>query len=68
MTEPAFYLREGNGTMFVLAPLISVLGTLVGLFISVAADLPPGQASVFTHSVLLLCSWIWKEFRHWIQP
>lgn len=71
MVLPAFTARNicrSLGTMFVLAPMISVLGTLVGLFISVAADLPPGQASVFTHSVLLLCSWIWKEFRHWIQP
>lgn len=70
MVLPAFAARNMSrslGTMFVLAPVLAVSGTILGLFISVAADLPPGQAAVFTHSIILVCSWLWKEFRHWFQ-
>lgn len=51
------------GSMFLVAPILGVLGALVGLFLSAGMDLPPGQTTVVVQCSLLILSWVWRQFR-----
>lgn len=50
-------------SLFVIAPILSGVGTSIGLFISVVWEIPSGQSAVFIQSLMLVLTYVVRQVK-----